>query len=161
MSITPKQKRVLDFLIQFQREKGYTPSYREIADAFQLKSRGTAQKFVERLRLGGFLEQEGSRNVTVKQNGILLPLLGKVAAGVPIDYKTHQEYIEVPSNFLKSDVEHFCLKVQGDSMILEGILDQDHVVIRRQNHADNSTVVVASVNGEATLKKFFRKKKPN
>jgi len=158
--LTPKQKNVLEFLQRFIQENGYSPSYQEIADAFGLSSRSTAQKYVERLRDAGFLEMDSNakRSVTLKQSGCHIPLLGKVAAGKPIEYHIHQEFVEVPSSFLRIDAEHFCLVVQGDSMIQAGILDGDYAVIRRQTHADNGTVVVASVDGQATLKTIFQKK---
>jgi repressor LexA len=158
--LTPKQKNVLEFLQRFIQENGYAPSYQEIADAFHLSSRSTAQKYVERLRDAGFLEMEAGskRGVQVKQSGIHLPLLGKVAAGQPIEYHIHQEFVEVPSSFVAIDQEHFCLLVAGDSMIGAGILDGDFAVIRKQAHADDGTIVVASVEGEATLKRLQRKK---
>lgn len=158
--LTPKQKNVLEFLQRFIQENGYSPSYQEIANAFGLASRSTAQKYVERLKEAGFLEMEShsKRGMSIKQSGIHLPLLGKVAAGKPIEYHLHQEFVEVPSSFLRMDAEHFCLVVQGDSMIEEGILDGDYAIIRKQSQADNGTVVVASVDGQATLKKIFRKR---
>lgn len=158
--LTPKQKNVLEFLQRFIQENGYSPSYQEIADAFGLSSRSTAQKYVERLREAGYLDMEANskRGVSLRQSGIHLPLLGRVAAGKPIEYHLHQEFVEVPSSFLRMDAEHFCLVVQGDSMIEAGILDGDYAVIRRQDHADNGSVVVASIDGQATLKTIFRKK---
>jgi repressor LexA len=81
-----------------------------------------------------------------------------VAAGQPIEYHIHQEFVEVPSSFVAIDQEHFCLLVAGDSMIGAGILDGDFAVIRKQAHADDGTIVVASVEGEATLKRLQRKK---
>ncbi len=158
--LTPKQKNVLEFLQRFIQENGYSPSYQEIANAFGLASRSTAQKYVERLREAGYLEMDAhsKRGVSVKQSGIHVPLLGKVAAGRPIEYHIHQEFVEVPSSFLSIDMDHFCLVVQGDSMIGAGILDGDYAVIRKQTQAENGTVVVASVEGEATLKKIFRKR---
>ncbi len=158
--LTPKQKNVLEFLQRFIQENGYSPSYQEIANAFGLSSRSTAQKYVERLKEAGYLDMEANskRGMSIKQSGIHLPLLGKVAAGKPIEYHLHQEFVEVPSSFLRVDAEHFCLVVQGDSMIEEGILDGDYAIIRKQSQADNGTVVVASVDGQATLKKIFRKR---
>lgn len=158
--LTPKQKNVLEFLQRFIQENGYSPSYQEIANAFGLSSRSTAQKYVERLREAGYLDMESNskRGVSVKQSGIHVPILGKVAAGQPIEYHIHQEFLEVPSSFLRLDEEHFCLIVQGDSMIEAGILDGDYAVIRQQDHAENGTVVVASMDGQATLKKLFRKR---
>lgn len=158
--LTPKQKNVLEFLQKFIQENGYSPSYQEIANAFGLSSRSTAQKYVERLKDAGYLEMESNskRGVSLIQSGNHLPLLGKVAAGRPIEYHLHQEFVEVPSSFLKINAEHFCLVVQGDSMVGAGILDGDYAVIRKQDHADNGTVVVASIDGEATLKTIFRKR---
>ena len=156
--LTPKQKNVLEFMQRFMQENGYAPSYQEIATAFQLASRSTAQKYVERLRDAGFLSVEANskRGLTLKQSGIHLPLLGKVAAGKPIEYHLHQEFIEVPSSFVSIDAEHFCLVVQGDSMIGAGILSGDYAVIRKQTSAEDGSIVVASVNGESTLKTIFR-----
>jgi repressor LexA len=158
--LTPKQKNVLEFLQRFIQENGYSPSYQEIADAFNLSSRSTAQKYVERLRDAGFLETDANskRSVSLKQSGIHLPLLGKVAAGQPIEYHLHQEFVEVPSSFVRIDHEHFCLMVAGDSMIEAGILDGDYAVIRKQDHADDGTIIVASVEGQATLKRLQRKR---
>ncbi len=158
--LTPKQKNVLEFLQRFIQENGYSPSYQEIANAFGLSSRSTAQKYVERLREAGYLDMDAhsKRGVSIKQSGIHLPLLGRVAAGQPIEYHLHQEFVEVPSSFLRVDAEHFCLQVHGDSMIEEGILNGDYAVIRKQDQADNGSVVVASVDGRATLKKIFRKR---
>jgi repressor LexA len=158
--LTPKQKNVLEFLQRFIQENGYAPSYQEIANAFGLSSRSTAQKYVERLREAGYLDMDANskRGVSLKQSGCHVPLLGKVAAGAPIEYHIHQEFVEVPSSFLRLDSEHYCLVVQGDSMIGAGILDGDYAVIRKQEQADEGTVVVASVDGLATLKKIFRKK---
>jgi repressor LexA len=108
----------------------------------------------------GYLDMDANskRGVSLKQSGCHVPLLGKVAAGAPIEYHIHQEFVEVPSSFLRLDSEHYCLVVQGDSMIGAGILDGDYAVIRKQEQADEGTVVVASVDGLATLKKIFRKK---
>lgn len=158
--LTPKQKNVLEFLQRFIQENGYSPSYQEIANAFDLSSRSTAQKYVERLREAGYLDMDANskRGVSIKQSGIHLPLLGKVAAGLPIEYHLHQEFVEVPSSFVKIDEDHYCLIVEGDSMVGEGILTGDYAVIRKQDHASDGTIVVASVNGEATLKKILRKR---
>lgn len=158
--LTPKQKNVLEFLQRFIQENGYSPSYQEIANAFGLSSRSTAQKYVERLRDAGYLDMDANskRGVSVKQSGIHLPLLGKVAAGLPIEYHLHQEFVEVPSSFLSLDQEHFCLVVAGDSMIEAGIMDGDYAVVRKQDHADNNAIVVASVDGQATLKRLQKKK---
>ena len=158
--LTPKQKNVLEFLQRFIQENGYAPSYQEIANAFGLSSRSTAQKYVERLREAGYLDMDANskRGVSVKQSGIHLPLLGKVAAGLPIEYHLHQEFVEVPSSFLSLDRDHFCLVVAGDSMIEAGIMDGDYAVVRKQDHAETGTIVVASVDGQATLKRLQKKK---
>lgn len=158
--ITPKQKLVLEFLQKFIHEHGYAPSYQEIANAFGFSSRSTAQKYVERLRESGFLDVEtnAKRSLMVKQSGIHLPLLGRVAAGLPIEYHIHQEFVEVPSSFIQVGSDHFCLVVDGDSMVNEGIISGDYAVVRRQDHATDGTIVVASIAGESTLKKIVRKK---
>lgn len=158
MSLSPKQKQVLDFIKDFVRERGYAPSKQEIADHFGFRSRGTVSDYLKRLKTLGYIENgEGRRNIQVGQMGNPLPLLGKVAAGAPLAHFTRDESIEVPSNFLKKGKRHYCLRVAGDSMIDEAIRDGDIVVVADERTAENGQIVIASIEGEATLKKFYQK----
>ncbi len=160
MSLTPKQKQVLDFIKQFFQEQGYAPSKQEIADHFGFQSRGTVSDYLKRLKNLGYIENgTHSRNIRALQTGNQLPLLGKVAAGSPLAHFTQNEYVEVPSNFLKKGKQHYCLEVSGDSMIDEAICDGDWIVVVDDAVAHNGQIVVASIEGESTLKKFYKKGK--
>lgn len=158
--LTPKQKRFLDFIQEYNREHGCNPSQTEMARHFNLSSLGTIQTYLKILEQKGFItrEQNAVRGLTILPKNRLLPLLGKVAAGLPIEHAIHHEEIEVPSTMIESDKAHFALKVKGDSMKDIGILDGDYIVVREQAHADTKQVVVAMVNNEAVIKRLIRKK---
>lgn len=158
--LTPKQQNVLRFIQDYVQENGCAPSYQNIADAFSLASRSTAQKYVEKLKAAGVLDMNpnAKRGISLLQSGIHLPILGKVAAGIPIEYHVHQKFLEVPSSFVSPNENYYCLQVEGESMIEEGILSGDHIIVRKQDHATHGTIVVASINQESTLKKIFYKK---
>ena len=158
MTLTRKQKQFLDFIQSFIREQGYSPSNQEIANGLGFKSKGTVSDYLDRLRGHGYLNSEGIFDPSSMQRGNQLPLLGKVAAGKPLEFFSHEEFLEVPSSFLKKGKKHFVLQVQGDSMLDEAICDGDYVIVRKQRSADNGQVVVATVDGGATLKKFYKKR---
>ncbi len=169
--LTPKQKKILDFISRFAESHGYSPSQLEIAQHFGFKSLGTVQHYLVQLGSQGYLQKSwnarrGTR-VGHTRTSFELPLLGKVAAGRPIEAIEIQSTVEVPSFMITRDVStgsrmssgnHFVLQVQGDSMIEEGILNGDYVVFRKQATAQNGQTVVALINNEATIKKYFRRK---
>jgi repressor LexA len=165
--LTPKQKMIAEFILKFQEEQGYAPSQREIAAHFQFKSLGTVQNYLVRLQEHGVLSKSwnAKRSIQVSlptpppptSSSQALPLLGRVAAGRPIEAIETHEKIEVPQFFIRPGKSHFVLQVQGDSMKEDGILDGDYVVLRKQTHAENGETVVALVNGEATLKRYYKK----
>ncbi len=159
--ITPKQKRVLEFIESHIRSEGYPPSQWEIAHEFDFSSLGTVQNYLVRLERAGYL----SRNWNAKRGISLikgepgiseLPLAGTVAAGKPIDAIETADTIEVPSSMAGSG-ENFVLRVKGDSMIEDGILDGDYVVVRKQSTAQNGQTVVALIDNEATVKHFIQR----
>lgn len=161
--LTPKQKQVLDYLLEFKQTHGFSPSQQEIARNFGFKSLGTVQHYLVRLEELGLISKtwnarRGAQAVGVQKTSFELPLLGRVAAGRPIEAIEMQESLEVPSFMVKKGGEHFVLKVKGDSMMEEGILDGDYVVIRKQEDAKNGDTVVALIDNEATIKKFFRRR---
>ena len=171
MSLTPKQQKVLEFISDYYEEHGYAPAQQEIADHFGFRSLGTVQDYLVRLQQHGYLDKEwnGKRalkvvagkkdQATMDEPRNLLPLIGRVAAGLPIEAIEEHETVEVPHSMLKDQQDYFVLEVRGDSMIDDGILDGDYVVIRKQNRAENGETVVALVEGEATIKRFYRKRK--
>ena len=159
--LTPKQKKVLDFIESFLSREGYPPSQQEIAQAFGFSSLGTVQNYLVRLEREGFLSRDwnarrGMKLLRPKESRLELPLVGRVAAGKPIEAIETPDTIEVPGSMLGAG-ENFVLKVQGDSMVGDGILDGDYVVVRKQSSAENNQTVVALIRGEATVKRFYRK----
>lgn len=159
------QEKIFAFIKQEVREKGYPPSVREICEAVSIKSTSTVHGHLQRLEKKGLLHRDEMKPRAIEVLGgeepetppvVTVPLLGEVAAGVPIP--AEQEYLDMlplPESFVGSG-EHFILNVRGSSMIDIGILDGDMVVVRRQETADNGEIVVAMIDGEATVKRFYR-----
>ncbi len=162
--LTKKQKRVLDFISSYYRKNGYAPSLEEIRKRFKLASVSTAHFHVKRLGDNGFLIKEENHPRAIPTNKIIqtieIPLLGTIAAGQPIEaVEFFEETITIPKNEISTSFKHYALRVQGNSMIDEGIFDGDVVVIREQKTADNGQTVVAIIDdNEATLKKIYREK---
>ncbi len=166
--LTKRQKQVLDFVTEYIELNGYAPSYREIAEAFKLGSVATVAEHIETLVTKGLL-QKGDNEARSLQlikpeefdtdRSVGLPILGLIAAGQPIEtIEGHQETLEVPP-FMVGRRHSYVLQVKGQSMIEDGILDGDYVVIAEKEVPSNGEVVVALVNGsEATLKRYYKEK---
>ena len=159
--ITPKQKKVLDFIEAFIEREGYSPSQQEIALSFGFRSLGTVQNYLVRLEREGVLSKDwnakrGMRVLRPKGNSLELPLAGTVAAGKPIEAVETHDTIEVPPSMVGLG-ENFVLRVRGDSMVGDGILDGDYVVVHKQASADNGQTVIALIHDEATVKRLYRK----
>ncbi len=158
-ALTARQRQVLNFINSFIREKGYSPSLREIAQELKTPNLSTAQYFVEQLEEKGHLKKdEGkTRGITPIPNPRTIPLLGYIAAGEPIEPIENPEDITVPED-VKIDTRypHYALQVKGDSMMDMGVLDGDIALIRHQFVADNGDVIVAVTEKGATLKVFKR-----
>ena len=159
--LTPKQKAVYDYILEFSKAQGYPPSQQEIARAFGWRSLGTVQNYLVRLVREGVLEKDwnAKRGLKVLQpqgTALELPLVGRVAAGKPIEAISTPDSIEVPPSMVGPG-ENFVLRVQGDSMIGDGILDGDYVVVRKQARAESGQTVVALLRGEATVKRLVRR----
>ena len=169
--LTPKQKLMLDFIVSFTEERGFSPSQTEIAQHFKFKSLGTVQNYLVRLEEQGVLRKtwNGKRTLQVlmppttsptNPQALDLPLAGRVAAGRPIEAIEGSESVEVPMFLVKSSSaqnDHYVLQVEGDSMKDDGILDGDYVIVKKQKSAENGQTVVAIIDGEATLKRFYKK----
>jgi repressor LexA len=163
--LTPKQKRLLDYIRAASEANGYAPSQQEIADHFGFRSLGTVQNYLVRLEREGFLRRiwnakRALEPVELKREvheiaGAELPLLGFVAAGRPIEAVASQDAVEVPPSMIRRG-ENFALRVKGDSMIGDGILDGDYVIVCRRPTAEMGQTVVALVDGEATVKHFHK-----
>lgn len=160
------QQRILAFIEQEIASKGYPPSVREIGDAVGLKSTSTVHGHLRRLEARGLLRRDAMKPRAMEVRGSdaqargagvhLVPLVGNVAAGSPILAEEYvEEQIPLPDALLGDGV-HFVLKVHGDSMINIGIMDGDYVVVRQQNTANNGEIVVAMIDGCATVKRFYK-----
>ena len=162
--LTKKGKKVLDFITQFNKENGYSPSLEEVCKKFKLASVSTAHFHIKNLEDSGYLQKEDNhpRSITLfkKEKMVNIPLLGIIAAGQPIEAITeNKESIAVSQNKLPKNGKFFALKVAGDSMIDENINDGDIILAKQQNTAENGQKVVALIdNNEATLKKFYKEK---
>lgn len=156
LNLTPKQKEVLDFINEFTRKNGYPPSLAETANNFQ-KSIPTIFQFVETLKRKGYLtkEQDVARGIYTLEPQVFL--MGKIAAGKPIEPVENPEPIEIPHQMLMSPGNYYALEVKGDSMIEDGIMDKDIIVVKHQNTAENGDRVVAITEDGATLKVFKKR----
>lgn len=163
MALTKKQKDVLDFITEYVRENGYSPTQKEIQEHFGFKSLGSVQDYIKYLTNGGYLNNDshsvrGLMPSTVQQNSEDIPLLGSIAAGIPIEAIENADSISVPVHMLGRG-RHYALKVKGESMIEAGILNGDVAIIKHQTQAENGQIVVAVVDNETTLKRYFKKAK--
>jgi len=163
--LTHRQKEVYAFLDAYIRHHGVAPTYEEIRRHFGFRSYNAVFKHLKQLEARGYLT---SRWKNRKQAFLLkkptqasmpsakLPLLGRVAAGEPIEAVEDQDTVDVPESFLGTG-EHFALRVRGDSMVEDGIHDQDLILVRKQEEAENGQTVVALIDGEATVKRLYRR----
>jgi repressor LexA len=170
--LTDRQEEILNFIRQFTNETGYPPTLREIGKHFQISSTFGVKRHLEALVKKGFIniESNASRGISfIKKNddelisGVMkddnlfvkIPILGRVAAGLPINAVENLEgSLVVDPSFLKKVEEAFALRVKGDSMINAGINDKDLVIVSPKEQAKNGDIVVAMLNDEATVKKF-------
>ena len=157
--LTDSQRKTLQFIRQYVAQHGYAPKLQEIAEGIGISSRGVAHRYVQALIEAGYLENTSGRHrglrLLADETETRLPLLGTIAAGLPIEAIEGQDEINLADFFMGPG--RFALKVQGDSMVEAGILDGDIAIIRQQNQAHNGDIVVALIdNLEATLKTFKR-----
>ena len=165
MKLTDKQKRFLAYISRYIEEWGRSPSFDEICSHFGFHSYNTVTTYLKALEQKGYIRLPRKKNrkraieviSPVETRRFEFPLLGRVAGGKPIEAVEDVSAIEVPSAMIGSG-DHFVLQVNGDSMEEDGILDGDFVVVRRQPTAENGETVVALINNEATVKKFYKRK---
>ena len=160
------QERILAYIQDEIQARGYAPSVREIGEAVGLKSTSTVHGHLMRLEKKGLLHRDAmkpramglakSSAVEAESTVCQLPIVGRVAAGQPIlAEESVEDYMALPVEFI-GEGEHFVLRVRGDSMIQAGIFHDDFIVVRKQQHANNGEIVVALVEDEATVKRFFK-----
>ncbi len=159
--LTRRQKEVLDYLRSFISKHEYAPSYREVADHFGYASVATVAEHVDSLKLKGYLDNEENMARSIQltptwdERTFSIPLLGSIAAGLPIEAIRTADTIDIPKDMMGRNV--FALRVRGDSMEEDGILDGDYVIIEQTAHPKNGDIVVALVEGSnVTLKRFYR-----
>ncbi|QLL11162.1 transcriptional repressor LexA [Pseudomonas chlororaphis] len=162
-TLSPRRSAILTFIRERIAEHGQPPSLAEISEAFGFASRSVARKHVVALTEAGFIEvnphqARGIRllNQPPRPELLEIPVLGRVAAGLPIgaDAEVHNRLLLDPALF--SRTPDYLLRVQGDSMIEDGILDGDLVAVRRDSEVRNGQIVVARLDGEVTIKRFER-----
>ena len=163
-SLTKRQKQIVDYLDDYIGEHGYAPTLEEIGAKFSLSSPATVHKHLTNLEGKGFIRRKWNHSRALemvpqkrKAAAVELPLLGRVAAGLPIEAIETPGTITVPEDLVRRE-NSYVLRVKGDSMVEDGILDGDFVVVEERPSPENGETVVALVNGEATVKRFFREK---
>lgn len=163
MYVTRRQKEMMDFLDEYIERNGYAPTIEETAEHFGLRSLATVHKHLTNLQKKGLIKRDWNRSralelvpTAVKVQAVELPLLGRVAAGSPIEAITSMETIFVPESMVGRQ-ETYVLQVKGDSMIEEQIRDGDYVIVENRQSARDGEMVIALLDGEnATLKKLYR-----
>jgi repressor LexA len=160
MYLTEKQKRIYQFIREYINAHEIAPSYDEIRAHFEFKSLSTVFDHIRTLEKKGYISRGGSNQkrslqlIDFGKKSVTIPLVGTVAAGKPLEVYEIQEHIDVPEEMLAKG-ENVALKIRGDSMIESGIYDGDIVVVKRQHTAENGQIVVALVDGEATIKRVY------
>jgi repressor LexA len=166
MPLTKRQREILNYLTSYTEQNGYAPSFEEIAEQFRYSSLATVHEHLSNLERKGYIKRSynESRAIEILPSDatprvIELPVLGSVAAGLPIESVENGETMCVPDTFVRRGGNHYVLRVRGNSMIDEQIRDGDFVVINERRSVDNGEMVIALTNGSsATVKKFYRER---
>ena len=162
ITLTERQKEIVDFLRRYRARRGISPTQREICEEFGYSSFGTLQKHIKLLMEKGVLIRDWNKRRSLvlaeeenRRYAVEVPLYGRIAAGKPIEVVAGDETVSVPEVLTRKG-ENYVLRVNGSSMIEDGIHDGDFVVVNRREKAQNGEMVAALVNGEATLKRYYR-----
>lgn len=173
VELTERQNNILNFIKEFVDTNGFPPSYREIGNHFNISSTFGVKRHLDALVKKGYLNvfSNSNRSITLTEkseilfnekkenNSIKIPILGKVAAGYPV--LSNQNYdgtLYVDTSLIKKGFNYFGLKVRGESMIDDGILEGDTVIVKAQSEASNNDIIIALVDNDTTVKRYFRKK---
>ena len=166
--ISRRQEQILDYIKAETETQGYPPSVREIGRAVGLKSTSTVHGHLAQLERKGYIRRDSSKpraievlpaaGILPRSASVTVPLVGRVTAGLPVlAVENIEDYFPLPKDF-GDQGSLFMLRVTGDSMIEAGILDGDYVIVRQQENAENGEIVVALLEDEATVKRFFKEK---
>ncbi len=166
MALTKRQREILNYLSTYAEENGYAPSFEEIARQFNYNSLATVHEHLSNLERKGYIRRAFNESRAIEilpseamPRAVELPLLGSVAAGLPIEAIEVDETVHVPENLVRRPGGHYVLRVRGNSMIDEQIRDGDFVVINERRSVDNGETVIALIdNTSATVKKFYRER---
>ncbi len=166
MPLTKRQREILTYLGEYVEGNGYAPSFEEIAAQFNYNSLATVHEHLSNLERKGYIKRSynESRAIEILPSDVYpkavdLPILGAVAAGMPIQEMTTGESLAVPDSFVRRRGNHYVLRVKGNSMIDEQICDGDFVIVNERQSADNGEMVIAMLQGtSATVKKFYRER---
>jgi repressor LexA len=168
--LTERQREILDFITQSIRERGYPPTLREIGLDFGIRSTNGVNDHLRALEKKGYLQREDLKSRALRPVGVRgptrasgqdddlveIPLVGRVAAGVPLlAVENVEDTVRVDRFFIGQTREVFALRVKGDSMIEDGIFDGDYIFVRKQLQASRGDIVVAMINDEATVKRYY------
>lgn len=164
--ITPKQQEILEYIKETILKKGYPPAVREICEAVNLKSTSSVHSHLETLERNGYIRRDPTKPRTIeiiddcfnlaRREVVNVPLLGTVAAGMPLLAQENIEnYFPIPTEMLP-DKEVFMLRVKGDSMIEAGIFNGDLIFVEKTVTAENGEIVVALLDDSATVKRFYK-----
>lgn len=161
-----KQEEILEFIKMQLIDKGYPPSVREICSAVGLRSTSTVHGHLERLEKKGYIRRDPTKpraieviELVSRKEMVNIPVVGTVTAGQPIlAVENIEDTFSIPINFVKNNSELFMLTISGESMIEAGILDGDKVIIEKTSTAENGEIVVALIDNEATIKRFYKEK---
>ena len=163
-----KQLEILNYVKAHVKDKGYPPSVREICKGVNLKSTSTVHGYLVALEKKGYIKRDPTKPraieitdknyIDLNQDAVSVPIVGHVTAGEPIlAVENIEGSFPIPKE-LTANGDVFMLRVQGDSMIEAGIYSNDYILVRQQNYAKNGDIVVALIDGEATVKRFFKEK---
>ena len=156
MPLTKRQREILTYLGSYSSRNGFAPSFEEIAEEFNYNSLATVHEHLSNLERKGYIRRSYNESRAIEilpstafPKAIELPLLGTVAAGVPIEAIASAETICVPESFLRKSGSHYALKVRGNSMVDAQICDGDYVIVNERHSADNGEMVIAMLGGNA------------
>jgi repressor LexA len=161
-----KERAVYEFIIDTIKKEGFSPSVRDIKIALDIKSTSTVHAYLEKLEKKGYIQKEAGKSRTIRvdnvdasgrRTSIRVPIVGQVTAGIPIlAIENHDGYLDFPiykQSYLNARL--FAVRIRGESMIEAGIMNGDYVVVEKRNYAENGEIVVALIDDEATVKKYY------
>jgi len=166
MPLTKRQREILNYLTVYTEQNGFAPSFEEIAENFGYNSLATVHEHLTNLERKGYIKRSYNESRAIEilpseasPRAVELPLLGSVAAGMPIEALESNETFCVQDNMVGRGGNHYVLRVRGNSMVDEQIKDGDFVVVNQRERADNGEMVIALINGNsATVKKYYRER---